>query len=218
MTTGRIRVNDVLRKARSGDSNAVAALFRGFLSDGETIRAGGYLGVLGYLLPEHSFWCVTDYRVCGLLVRRGGRLQFTSGFLGRINSIALKQPSLVVLWLIMIAWVLTFTLIGVGMNAGIGAELGESLPGWLAATLGAGVGLGLLRWAIRIYYRFSKSGVVFWMRERIPVYLFADRQSLTAAQRLIATFTAVKKKEQPARASTSPARYPVAPVVAAAAG
>ena len=188
MSTGRIRMdlNEILKLARSNDQEALEKLFSGFLGKGEVVKAGGYLGVLGYILPEHSFWVVTDQRVCGLLLRRGGRMQFVSGYLKLINSAALKQPSLVLLWMVLILWAVFVVFVAFSLSYALLYSIG--LPLVLTYILVIPLGVYLSRWVIRMYYRLVKSGCTFWMREKIPVYLFADRQNLVNAQKLMRNF------------------------------
>jgi hypothetical protein len=95
-------------------------------------------------------------RACSLRIKRGGELIFSSGYLSQINSDAFYQPSLILLW-IFIAIVVVCTV---------------------------GIGILLIPWIIRLFYGIKKSGIVFWVREGIPVYIFADRHNLHRAQRV----------------------------------
>jgi hypothetical protein len=151
-----VRLSEVLHEARAGNSKAVEDLFSGFLGKAEVVSGCGYLGSLGIIFPEHSFWCVTDTQACSLRIQRTGELEFASGYLSHINSHAFYQPSLIPLWVI-IAILIVSTL---------------------------GVGILLIPWVVKLYYRYKKSGVVFWVREGIPVYIFADRPNLHNAQRV----------------------------------
>ncbi len=71
-----IALSDVLKEAKAGNSQAVENLFSGFLAPSEGIRGCGYLGSLGFMFPEHSFWCVTTTRTCSLRIKRGGEVVF----------------------------------------------------------------------------------------------------------------------------------------------
>lgn len=190
MSAGRVKMRELFKKAIVNDEKAIRKLFAGFLGENENISACGYLGVLGYIFPERSFWCVTNFRICGLLIRRGGRIAFTSGFLQLVNSVAFNQPSLVLLWVIIIGWVIAVTTGGFFLGTTFDISLA------LTVIVAFAVSLLLSRWVVRFYYRFRKSGCVFWMRERIPVFLFADRANLVNAQKLIAHFTATKMTEE----------------------
>lgn len=165
MTNGRVNLKDILVQAKTDDKNAIESLFHGFLSEGETATDCGYLGTMGFIFAEHSFWCVTPLRVCSLRIKRGGEMVFNSGYIEHVNSDAFYQPSLFLLWLLLA----------------------------LIAVSTFGVGLLLSPWIIKAFYKMKKSGVVFWVAQGIPVYVFADRGNLTKAQRL-ATQIATSKR------------------------
>ena len=165
MSNGRVNINDVLASAKKDDAQAVEKLFRGFLSEEESVRDCGYLGAMGIVFKEHSFWCVTPIRVCSLRIKNGGELQFSSAYIEHINSDAFYQPSLVALWIILI----------------------------LVTVCTVGIGLLLIPIIIKIFYRYKKSGVVFWCREGIPIYVFSDRNSLSKAQRIAVQIAEAKR-------------------------
>ncbi len=208
MANGRLKVSNTMKQARRGDEDAVRQLFQGFMGPSEQIVGCGYLGALGYILPEHSFWAVTDKRVCGLLIRFGGRVNFQSGSLDLVNSVNFSQPSLVHLWLWLIVYLIV--LVGVSFVAGgflgsiiieliwnwFGLALWENMQMWLIGFM-IGVflfGLFMMRWVIRIFYRLVKSGCTFWAREKMPVFVFADRNNLAAAQRFMQVFAEEKRE------------------------
>lgn len=198
MSSGRIQFGEAFGRAKENDREAVEMLFAGFLGENEHVRDCGYLGVVGYIFPDRSFWCLTDKRVCALLIRRGGRVRFTSGFSRLINSMAVRQPSLILLWVLIIAWLLLIvTPVAIAgyearwaidqfmvWNLGI-----EFLPWWLFAFLPALLLLYATRWLTRIFFRLTKTGCTFWIREGIPVYFFADRQNIGETQRVVKHFT-----------------------------
>lgn len=164
-----VRLSGVLQEARAGNSKAVEDLLSGFLGKTEVVSGCGYLGSLGFIFPEHSFWCVTDTQACSLRIKRTGELVFSSGYLPHINSLAFYQPSLIPLWVIIaILIVVTF-----------------------------GVGILLVPWAVKLYYRVKKSGVVFWVQEGIPVYIFADRPNLHRAQQVSTLITEAAGSARP---------------------
>jgi len=169
MSKGNIDLSDILNGAKAGDSKAVSDIFSGFIGKHEAITGCGYLGTLGFIFPEHSFWCVTDTRACSLRIKRGGELVFSSGYLSHINSDAFYQPSLVMLWVII-------AVLAVGTF---------------------GVGLLLAPWIVKGFYRTKKSGVVFWVREGIPVYIFADRYNLSKAQQVSILIAEAVKRVKP---------------------
>ncbi len=208
MSKGRLKLGDVMRQARKGDETAIRQIFAGFLASGETVVGCGYLGALGYILPEHSFWCVTDKRVCGLLIRAGGRVNFRSGFLDLVNTVSFSQPSLIHLWLYLFVYLVFLVAVSLG-GAGLLTQLvimigyewfslplwdSQNLIGIVSAALIFLFGLYMMRWVVRIFYRLVKSGCTFWTREKLPVFVFADRNNLRAAQNFMQIFAEEKRQ------------------------
>ncbi|MEM6627219.1 MAG: hypothetical protein AAGB25_01705, partial [Pseudomonadota bacterium] len=202
MSNGRLKLGDVMKDARQGDNDAVKQLFSGFMGHQESVVKCGYLGALGFILPEHSFWCISNKRVCGLLIRAGGRVNFNSGSLDLVNSVAFNQPSLIHLWLFLIGFVLLFLLLAGSLAFAVAEFLLMTLYfnfdvmlfdfRW-AFIIGfflifAALAVLLLRWIVRIYYRLVKSGCTFWTRETKPVFVFADRHKLAEAQEFMRAF------------------------------
>lgn len=188
----------IFDRAKAGETPAVETLFAGFIGDTEKVRDCGYLGVIGYIFPDHSFWCLTDKRMCGLQLRRGGRMRFVAGFTRLINSMTVRQPSLIVLWVLIIFWLLLAAvmtaLVYVFTTALVDSLLWSYGP-VIRVGVTALVALFLLwmtRWLIRIFYRLTKTGCTFWVREGLPVYLFADRQNVAETQKLVRLFTDAK--------------------------
>ena len=207
MASGRIKLGSVMSRARKGDTDAIKQIFAGFVGSRETIVGCGYLGALGYILPEHSFWCVADKRVCGLLIRMGGRVNFRSGFLDLVNSVSFSQPSLISLWLFLIGFGLIYLLFALAVAnlltmlflellwVFFDVYMSNPLPVVAVVTLLLlALGWYLSRWVVRIFYRLVKSGCTFWTRESLPVFIFADRNNLQAAQAFMKTFTDEKSQ------------------------
>ena len=185
---GRINLGELYQRARSNDKQAIMDLFAGFLGTGERVVDCGYLGVLGIIIPEHSFYCVSNTRVCGLMVRPDGQVTFTFGFIKALNIARFNQPSILLLWLFLISWfifvmILCLPILVTLLNSGFYGIL-YLLP----LVLIIGVSILLVPWLIRLFYRFTKSGCVFWNRENRPIFLFADRNNLKGSQRLLTVF------------------------------
>lgn len=165
MSEPPIDTSKLLARATTNDPKAVSALFSGFMGNEEQLLDCGYLGTLGFIFVEHSFWCVTPYRACSLMIKRGGECSFTSGYLEHINSEAFYQPSLVMLWVVIV----------------------------IVALFTWGIGLLLTPWIVKNYYKLRKSGVVFWVGQGIPIYVFADRKNLRRAQQVAIQIGKAKK-------------------------
>jgi tetratricopeptide (TPR) repeat protein len=164
----------VLQRAKQGDAEAISLMFGQFIGPEERILAAEYLGTRGIFgFGTHSFGCVTDRRVADIELGLFGRVLYQDGYLEHVNSSAFFQPSLLLLYASVFA-------IGAGglltaFNAGLGAGV---------AALTIAVTLLLILIVARVYHRFVKSGVLFWVREGVPVYLFANRKRLPQAARV----------------------------------
>ena len=164
----RIR-GSIVKRARSNDAQAIVTMVRQFIPDDEKIYFAQYLGVQGMFgLGEHSFGYLTDRRVAAIRVRSFGEVIYQDGFLEDVNSSVVYQPSKVMLYVIVL---LLFLL---------------ALPTF-------GVALLLLPFAGRIFYAYKKSGIVFWIREGVSVYLFTNRNLLGRANRLTRESTKLRE-------------------------
>src|SRR4029077_17871357 len=94
---------DVYQRAKKNDRQAVREFFLGFLGRNETVIDTGYLGSLGLIFPEHSFWCVTTARVCGMIVNASGRLDFMFCFLKAVDVAYFHQPPGGGLWIALLS-------------------------------------------------------------------------------------------------------------------
>jgi pSer/pThr/pTyr-binding forkhead associated (FHA) protein len=198
---GRVELGDVFVRARQNDKHAVHELFSGFLGRTEQMIDCGYLGALGFIFPEYSFWAVTNSRVCGLLINHGGWMNFNFGFTKSLNRALFVQPSMVTLWITLILWVIGTVLVSLSMFIWVWYAIYYStLSSVLAWFLGiivlfvvAGCGVLLIPWVVRAYYRWVKAGCIFWTQELVPIVIPADRHSLRDAQRFISVFTDQKR-------------------------
>lgn len=148
----RIKSN-LLARAKAGDREAIATMFRQFLPEDEQIFSVEYLGVQGVWLGTHSFACVTNRRIASIRVKLFGAVNYQDGSLEYVNSTVVHQPSVLLLYL----WVIAVSIL----------------------TLG--VGLLLLPLTVRLFYRFKKSGLVLCIREGLSLYIFTDRKLLVTA-------------------------------------
>ena len=183
---GRIELGDVYQRAKKNDRSAVRDLFLGFLGRTENVVDAGYLGGLGLIFPEHSFWCVTNSRVCGMVVNAAGRLDFTFCFLKGVDVAHFHQPSSAGLWITLIGYLLGVAAVAVGC-VGIGLEfgtLGRYVSFFVGTLLLAG-GIALTPFVTRFDYRFTKSGCTFFTKELVYIRILADRKNLKAAQSLL---------------------------------
>ena len=188
---GRIKLGEVYNRAKQNDPLAVRDLFSGFLGQTEQIVDCGYLGSLGIIFPVHCFWTVTNSRVCGLMVHYAGWVSFQFGFIKSLNRATFNQPSLIKLWVVVVGW-LVF-----GVGVGLARSINWLIDGqFLYAAFGflATIGIfALTPVVVWVYYRFEKTGCVFWTQELVPIWIFSDRHSIHSAQRFISVFTDQKQ-------------------------
>jgi FHA domain len=193
--TGSVELGDVYQRAKKNDPQAVRQLFTGFLGRNETVINAGYLGALGLIFPEHSFWCITNARICGMVVNASGRLDFTFCFLKAVDVAHFHQPSRVGLWVTIIFYLLIVASIGCGFIAG-GLIAGITPVGFVLFILGLLVfagGIYLIPLVTRFYYRFTKSGCAFFTKEHVYMAILADRSNLKAAQSMLRLFEEQKR-------------------------
>ena len=193
---GRVELGDVYQKAKKNDPQAVRQLFLGFLGRNETVIDAGYLGGLGVIFPEHSFWCITNARICGLVVNASGRLDLTFCFLKAVDVAYFHQPSRVGLWVTIIFYLLTVAVMGLGLVAS-GMMIGSITPAALVSIifgiLVIAAGIYLIPLVTRFYYRFTKSGCAFFTKEHVYMPILADRKNLQAAQSMLRLFEEQKR-------------------------
>ena len=193
---GRVELGDVYQKAKRNDPQAVRQLFLGFLGRNETVIDAGYLGGLGWIFPEHSFWCITNARIHGLVVNASGRLDLTFCFLKAVDVAYFHQPSRVGLWVTLIFYLLTVAVIGIGLVAN-GVMMGSITPAALVSiilgVLVVAAGIYLIPLVTRFYYRFTKSGCAFFTKEHVYMPILADRKNLQAAQSMLRLFEEQKR-------------------------
>ncbi|WP_285588733.1 hypothetical protein [Actinomycetospora sp. NBRC 106378] len=168
-------------QAKRGDQQALRTLFGQFIPPAEAVDEAHYLGVMGILgFGTHSFAALTPRRVATVRIGMFGEVSYQDAPLEYLNSTAVYQPSRLKLYAWPAGWVLLmlyFFAQGIGLMGydvtGLGfAVLVISILGLLATPL-----------AVKLSYRFVKSGLVLWVREGLAVDVFMDRQRITHANR-----------------------------------
>lgn len=193
--SGSVKLGDAYQRAKRNDGQAVRQLFLGFLGRNETVIDAGYLGALGLIFPEHSFWCITNARICGMVVNASGRVDFTFCFLKAVDVAHFHQPSRVGLWVTIIFYLLIVASISFGLVAD-GVMRGTTPGGLVSSMIGLLVfaaGIYLVPAVTRFYYRFTKSGCAFFTKEHVYMAILADRHNLKAAQSMLRLFEEQKR-------------------------
>lgn len=179
----------LLQRARGGDGEAIATMFRQFLPPGDAILEKAYLGTQGFGgFGTHSFGCVTQRRAASLRVSTFGEVAFQESVSANVNGGRIHQPSRVWLYLLAVGWVLLPVLFA--------AEAGP------VGLVGLPFTLLSLPFVVRAYHGRVKSGVLLVVRESPPNYFFCDRAKLAAAGALYRLVT------ERGDAGAAPARAP----------
>ena len=128
-----------------------------------------------WLTGRKSFGCVTTKRVASLVIAPFGEKVYQDGELDMLNSSAIHHPSKLILY---VGTFLIATLFIIGTVFLVNA------PAWIALLLflaNALVSLALWYLLSRMYYRFVKCGLILWVREGLPLYLFVNRGKILKA-------------------------------------
>lgn len=150
-----------LQLAKEGNQEAIGNLFKPFLKESETIVDAQYLGVQGiWGFGCHNLGIVTDKRVGSLVVGAFGQVVYQDALIRDINSRVVLQPSVLSLYLFSILILVL------------------AIPTF-------GLALLFYPFAIKLFYRFNKSGCVWVVKEGLSVYAFTNRKYISRAIRLM---------------------------------
>ena len=142
---------NLLRRAAKRDEPAIRSMFEQFCGRTDEITEVEYLGLRGvWQIGMHSFMCLTKSRVCAIEVGWLGRVIYAEGYLEDYNSGHITQPTIIPLYIIC-AFVILATF---------------------------GIGIILLPFVVRIYYKFFKSGALLNFRQGTPIHIFCNRRDL----------------------------------------
>jgi hypothetical protein len=164
-------------------------MFRQFLAKGENVEHAEYLGsnaIFG--MGEHSFGALTDRRVASIKVGPGGLVIYHDGFLEYVNSTAIHQPSKLGLYILCFIF---FCFFG-GFPAALYEVAGNMW--YLVVPLNILMGLVGIYLGVRMWYGVVKCGLVFHIKEGMPVHLFTNRNRLVVANRLYRTLSDTRDK------------------------
>lgn len=156
----------VVRRAIRDDVEAIETIFRQFVGDEERIRFASYFGLKGlWHIGAHSLGCLTDKRIASLHIGWLGQVEYHDGYLEKCNGLQIRQPSLFLLYMCGLMFIL-FT---------------------------AGIGLLLLPMFVKLYYRVIKSGMIVHMRGSQDIDIFCDRGQIVYLNRLARLFRAERE-------------------------
>jgi hypothetical protein len=193
--TGFVRVEaSLVARAREGDRAAMAAIFRHFLPPEEKIYWIGYLGRRGLFFGRHNLGIVTERRIADISIGWLGEVLYQDAFLEYFNSTVFFQPSrlglFLLLGLFLIAWpVLIFAFLE--DQRLLYYDLWQP---YLIVLLGAAFGALFIELLVRAYYRIVKCGAVYWIKDGVSIYMFADRRRLTSLNQMARTATLLREQ------------------------
>lgn len=157
----------ILEQAKLNKRDAIEIMFRQFIGSDEQIHFCEYMGQFGVIINiTHSFACVTDKRIVALEVGSFDKMVYQDAGLEDINSGFIYQPSILSLYI-------------------IGAVI----------VLGTfGVGILLVPFIVRWYYKVNKCGLVGVVKEGLAVYVFTNRNRLVRANAMWRTCLELRDK------------------------
>ena len=183
-------------RAAAGDRAALETMFAQFLPRGEELVDGDYLGKYGlWWFGTRTFVAMTHRRVSSLRVRKFGHVTYEDALLEHVSTGSVRQPSRLLFYFLLAAVLVPSVAAGAGLFPVVGA---------FSLVLPA-LGLLLLLVVVRLYRAFVKSGLLFWVREGVPVYAYCDRGRLGRANVLFRVFGEQRDRFLPTESRPAPA-------------
>jgi len=158
MEDNKIKITDnILSLAKQNNQEALKTMFQQFLGKDEKIMFAEYMGQQGVIISvNHSFACLTEKRIISVQVGSFGHVLYQDAFIEDLNSGVIYQPSVLGLYIISIIVVIgTF-----------------------------GIGLLLIPFIVKWYYKIKKCGLVFIIKEGLSVYVFVNRNRMSRSNAL----------------------------------
>ncbi len=183
---GNIKIApNILSAAIKNDQEALLVMFKQFIPENEEVYYVQYLGRKGiWGVGNHSFACLSECRVADITVGRFDEVTYQDGYLESINSSTIYQPSKVPLYCymgILIILVLVFFIFAIILNLTV------------LAFLILGIGLLLIPFIVQGYYRLVKCGIVLWVKEGAPIYMFTNHKYLKRSNLLCRSLTILRE-------------------------
>lgn len=179
---GEVKIHhSVIERAITNDLEALKIMFAQFIPEDEQVYLVQYLGLKGiWGMGTHSFACVTNRRIADMSVGRFGEVIYQDGYLEFINSSVLYQPSKLALYLFVATWLFLGFLITFVISA-FTLPLLHPVVGFIATALLSITVISLIPFVIKFYYGNVKCGIIFWVREGVPIYIFSNRRFIKRA-------------------------------------
>ena len=202
-TEDMIRVpNTLLSRAKRGNIAAMKQMFQHFIPEDEKILHTGYFGFRGFWgIGENSFGCLTNKRMSSLTVGPFKQLVYQDGFLEYLNSGVIYQPNklmLYVLWIFSVVFGIGGVVFCYNYILGFFLYLGFTSPhlfsAFLAILIGTALFVFVAFYATLLFYRIVMSGVVCWVRQGVPVYIFVQRNKMWKANQFYRIWSILREE------------------------
>ena len=192
---GDIKIGpSLLSRAIKNEPDALEIMFKQFIPEDEQVYYAQYLGIKGiWGIGAHSFACLTERRVADISIGRFSELIYQDGFLEFINSGVIYQPSKLRLYLLVGFWLFLTLFFSIGTYNTLWWPLGGGVA-FLFSLIVFGLLLVLLPFLIKLYYGVVKCGIVFWVREGVPIYIFSNRKYLKRANMFSRSVTTCREQ------------------------
>lgn len=164
---GKIKIeSSIIEQAKSGNKEALKKMFQTFLAEDENIISAEYLGCYGIFFTTKSFVCITDKKVASLEYGPFSKIIYSDALIEDVNSGVIYQPSIFMLYFVGI--ILCISLFGIIL-----------LNSW-----------------IRFYYKVNKSGMLWYVREGISIYAFANRSKINLVNEIWRKASYIRNKRK----------------------
>jgi len=206
--TGRIVVaGSLLKRAISNDTEAIQTIFKQFLPKEETIFHAEYYGYFGFsFVGFHSFSCLSEKRIATLRIGPFKKVLYEDGFYEDMTSGGVYQPSKFWLYVLMIIGLpLGVALFATGIAFVFNFVFVQLLNIFNFEFTGLiiiSVILSLFlvpfigNFITMLFYRSNPCGLACWVRERMPVYVFVNRNKMLQANKLYRQWSNLREERQ----------------------
>jgi hypothetical protein len=193
---GEVNIHhSILERAINNDSEALKIMFGQFIPEDEQVYLTQYLGLKGiWGMGTHSFACVTNRRIADISVGRFSEVIYQDGYLEFINSTVLYQPSKLALYLFVLTWLFLGVPTAFTISVLTTPLLNSAVAGFIAALLFLIFIILLTPYMVKLYYRNVKCGIIFWIREGVPIYVFSNRKFIKRANMLCRDIALYREK------------------------
>lgn len=189
-TNGEIKIkSSILEQAIENNPEAIEIMFKQFIPEEEVIHIVQYLGLRGiWGIGSHSFACLTNRRVADMSVGRFGEVVYQDGYLEFINSSVIYQPSKLGLYFLVATWIFIGLLLSFTAAIVVSSWLSGEIS-FIISIIIFFIILLLIPYVVKFHYGRVKYGIIFWVKEGVPIYIFSNRKFIKRANMLCRSVT-----------------------------